>query len=237
VIDHVTFGVADVEVARAFYDAALAPLEIPSTRGGEYLEWGDFSISLTPGRAATRGVHLAFAARSQAHVDAFWRAATAAGGVDNGPPDVRSYHPHYFGAFVNDPAGNNIEAVFHGRERLLPGRIDHVNLKVRDASRSFLFYATVLATLGVQPASYAPHGFGAGGSHFFVDEALPSQNVHVAFTAADNAAVEAFWEAGTGLGAIDNGPPGARHYSPGRYAAFLLDPDGNNIEAVCRNRG
>ena len=185
----------------------------------------------------TRGVHLAFAARSQAHVDAFWRAATGAGGVDNGPPDLRSYHPSYFGAFVNDPAGNNIEAVFHGEERLLPGRIDHLNLKVRDVSRALLFYETVLAALGIDRVPYAPHGFGASGTHFFLDESTPSQNVHIGFAAPDRVGVEAFWEAGTSLGAIDNGPPGERRYGSGYYAAFLLDPDGNNVEAVCRNHG
>src|SRR5438128_1010666 len=82
VLDHVTIGVRDLEASRAFYDAALAPLEIPVSRGDEFYEWGGFSISRAEGRAVTRRAHIAFAARSRAHVDAFHRAALAAGGAD-----------------------------------------------------------------------------------------------------------------------------------------------------------
>ena len=123
--DHVGYSVSDLAGARAFYDAALAPLGIKvlhhiteeQTSGhGAYLGYGrerpQFWIGT--GQKHAPGVHVAFAADSRALVDAFHAAAIAAGGADNGAPGVRpQYHEHYYGAFVRDPDGHNIEAVCH----------------------------------------------------------------------------------------------------------------------------
>ena len=118
VIDHVTLRVTDFEASKAFYSAVLAPLghelgwEDPAQR---LAEWGDFSIA-ADGKPLTRDVHVAFAAKSRQEVDAFHRAALEAGYRDNGPPGERSvYHEGYYGAYVLDPDGNNVEAVFHDR--------------------------------------------------------------------------------------------------------------------------
>ena len=115
-LDHVSLGTADLARSRAFYEAALAPLGI-----GVVMELGDFACGLgTEGKpffwitARARGgpVHVAFASPDRATVDAFHAAALAAGGTDNGPPGLREqYHPSYYGAFVHDPDGNNVEAV------------------------------------------------------------------------------------------------------------------------------
>jgi catechol 2,3-dioxygenase-like lactoylglutathione lyase family enzyme len=234
VFDHVTIGVSDEDASRRFYDAAFAALEVPVTRGDDFLEWGDFSIGLAPRRARTRRAHIALAARSRAHVDAFWRAAVDAGGTDNGAPGLRPrYHADYYGAYVLDPDGNNVEAVFHGVDRA-PGEIDHLGLKVRSLRLARRFYETVLAPLGQTVVREEPLGFGG---RLWLDEGDPTENIHFAFAAPDNATVDAFWRAGTEAGFIDNGPPGERPvYHPGYYGAFLLDPDGNNVEAVCHNR-
>jgi len=115
--------------------------------------------------------------------------------------------------------------------------LDHVQLVVRDVEASKRFYRAVLGTLGI------PLG-GEGEDWFWADELFISSQqsqasagqltgrVHLAFQAADRQAVDAFYRAGLDAGGRDNGPPGERPYHPGYYAAFLLDPDGNNIEAV-----
>ncbi len=126
-IDHAGLSVADFEAARAFYDPALAPLGItylftvpPEHTGGEKV--GGYGRDrpqfwINEGGAQTPTVHFAFEARNRAEVDAFHAAALAAGGIDNGPPGPRPhYHDHYYGAFVLDPDGNNIEAVCHTPE-------------------------------------------------------------------------------------------------------------------------
>jgi catechol 2,3-dioxygenase-like lactoylglutathione lyase family enzyme len=123
-IDHITFGVSDYAQSTAFYDAALAQLglrqlfkvPVEHTGGIHSVGYGDtrpfFWIAE---QDATRGkLHIALAARTRAEVDAFHAAALAAGGTDNGGPGVRQhYHPSYYGAFVLDPDGHNIEAVCH----------------------------------------------------------------------------------------------------------------------------
>lgn len=117
-IDHVHLRVKDLDVSRRFYRAALDALEL--TNG-----WGErhdafFVDELYVDRADDAGsgpvsrVHLAFQARSQEAVHRFYAAALAAGGRDHGAPGPRDYHPGYYGAFVLDPDGNNIEAVWHG---------------------------------------------------------------------------------------------------------------------------
>jgi catechol 2,3-dioxygenase-like lactoylglutathione lyase family enzyme len=125
-IDHTGVTVGNVAQSKAFYQAALAPLgycvllelRAADTGGFEGVGFGappkpDFWIG--SGRANEPRVHVAFRADSRAQVDAFYRAALAAGGRDNGAPGVRPhYHPNYYGAFVLDPDGHNIEAVHHG---------------------------------------------------------------------------------------------------------------------------
>lgn len=126
-IDHIGLTVADLDKARAFYLAALQPLGIAvvmevteeMTGGhGAHLGLGKDGnpfFWIGTGKAATAGCHVAFAAPDAATVDAFYKAAMAAGGRDNGAPGLRPhYHPGYYGAFVLDPDGNNVEAVFHG---------------------------------------------------------------------------------------------------------------------------
>jgi catechol 2,3-dioxygenase-like lactoylglutathione lyase family enzyme len=117
-IDHTGVGVADFARSKAFYAAALAPLGYAML-----MEFGDaagFGVPPKPdfwigtASAAISPVHVAFRADSRAQVDAFHRAALAAGGRDNGAPGLRThYHPTYYGAFVLDPDGHNVEAVCH----------------------------------------------------------------------------------------------------------------------------
>ncbi len=124
-IDHIGLSVSDPQVSRPFYERALAPLgyqllrEIPAqiTGGRVVLGFGappkpDFWVA--EGTPQTPRLHVAFRAESRAAVDAFYAAAIAAGGKDNGPPGPRpQYHAHYYAAFVLDPDGHNIEAVVH----------------------------------------------------------------------------------------------------------------------------
>ncbi len=120
VIDHLVIGVADLDRSRAFYARALAPLgfvELNESKDGRQVAFGpedldDFMISLAYPVGAP--VHVAFAADSPGQVDAFYAAAIAAGGRENGAPGIRpEYSPGYYGAFVLDPDGNNVEAVHH----------------------------------------------------------------------------------------------------------------------------
>lgn len=124
-IDHTGFNVSDGKKSRTFYDAALKPLgiavqlEVPTehTGGKQVLGYGeagkpDFWIA--EGTPNEPRVHIAFTAKTRADVDAFYTAALANGGKDNGPPGIRAhYHPNYYAAFVHDPDGHNIEVVSH----------------------------------------------------------------------------------------------------------------------------
>lgn len=118
-IDHIQLVVRDLAASRRFYDAVFDVLKVPLGGAGEDYFWADeLFVSTADSKAAlgqlTGRHHLAFQARDQAMVDAFYQAALANGGKDNGAPGPRNYHPGYYGAFVLDPDGNNIEAVFHG---------------------------------------------------------------------------------------------------------------------------
>jgi catechol 2,3-dioxygenase-like lactoylglutathione lyase family enzyme len=115
---------------------------------------------------------------------------------------------------------------------------DHVSLSVTDPARSRAFYAKALAPLGYKVISQYEGGFGIGaedGSAVWVAGGPPQKPIaHLAFRAEDRKQVDAFHRAALAAGGKDNGKPGLReNYSPTYYAAFVLDPDGNNIEAVC----
>lgn len=123
--------------------------------------------------------------------------------------------------------------------------IDHTGIAVSDFERSRVFYDAVMAPLGASLLKSVPLEFtggrnvvGYGRDHpvyWLNDGAEPGPGRHIAFTADSRSAVDAFYAAGLAAGGMDNGAPGLRaHYHPDYYAAFVLDPDGNNIEAVCR---
>lgn len=124
-IDHAGVHASDFARSRAFYTEALAPLgytllaEVPASLSGS-VDFAGFGEAPKPdfwvvsGQVKPQPVHVAFRARSRTVVDAFHAAALAAGGTDNGAPGIRAhYHANYYGAFVHDPDGNNIEAVCH----------------------------------------------------------------------------------------------------------------------------
>ena len=118
-IDHLQLVVKDLAASRRFYEAVLDAIGVPIGGEGDTYFWADeLFVSSAESEAAlgrlTGRHHLAFQARDRAAVDAFHTAGLAAGGTDNGPPGERSYHPGYYAAFLLDPDGNNIEAVFHG---------------------------------------------------------------------------------------------------------------------------
>jgi len=121
-IDHIQLVVRDLKASRTFYTAVFEVLGIPLGGEGPDYFWADeLFVSSRESRAA-QGVltgrhHLAFQARDEKMVNAFYYAALKAGGRDNGRPGERPYHPGYFGAFVLDPDGNNIEAVYHGEAK------------------------------------------------------------------------------------------------------------------------
>ena len=118
-IDHIQLVVKDLPASQRFYQAVFDTLGIPmSGTGDDFFYADELFVSTTDSQAAqgepTGRHHLAFQARDRAMVDAFHQAALANGGRDNGAPGLRpEYHAHYYGAFVTDPEGNNVEAVCH----------------------------------------------------------------------------------------------------------------------------
>ena len=121
-IDHIQLVVRDLSAARKFYVAILDVLKIPMGGTGDGFFWADELVVSTPESQASDGVltgrnHLAFQAQSRDKVDQFYQAALANGGRDNGAPGERAYHPGYYAAFVFDPDGNNVEAVYHGEAK------------------------------------------------------------------------------------------------------------------------
>jgi catechol 2,3-dioxygenase-like lactoylglutathione lyase family enzyme len=112
-VDHVHLIVRDLEASKRFYRAVLDVLGIPVGDDSAEFFWAD-ELFISASASPTTRLHLAFQAKDRDTVHRFHAAALAAGGRDNGGPGERDYHPGYYGAFVLDPDGNNIEAVFHG---------------------------------------------------------------------------------------------------------------------------
>jgi catechol 2,3-dioxygenase-like lactoylglutathione lyase family enzyme len=241
VFDHVTIRASDGEASRRFYETVLPTLGIERTHADEHFtEWDDFSLAEAHGeQRVTRGLHIGFAAPSREHVDEFWRVGTEAGYSDDGKPGLRPlYRDDYYGAFLLDPDANSMEAVHHGSLRR-DGVVDHLWFRVADVAASKHFYELVAPHAGFRLRHDSPYRaqFVGGTGSFSVVFGTPTEHFHMAFQVGDNAAVEAFHQAVVGAGYRDNGPPGERPmYHAGYYGAFVLDPDGNNVELVNHNR-
>jgi catechol 2,3-dioxygenase-like lactoylglutathione lyase family enzyme len=242
VFDHVTIRVSDRAAAERFYLTVLRAVGIEQTHSDdEYAEWDDFSIvAATDATAVTRRLHIGFVAPSRAAVDAFHAAGIDAGYRDDGAPGPRpQYRDDYYGAFLLDPDANSAEAVHHGAMRR-GGNIDHLWIRVADVAAAKRFYETIAPHAGLRLGGDKPdHAQFAGstGSFSLVAGDQPTERLHMAFATADDAQVHAFHEAATQAGYRDNGAPGERpRYHPGYYAAFVLDPDANNVEVVNHHR-
>jgi catechol 2,3-dioxygenase-like lactoylglutathione lyase family enzyme len=240
--DHVTVRVSNREASEQFYDLVLRVLGIARTYSDENLaEWDDFSVSpATEEKPVTRCLHVGFVARSREVVDEFWRVGVEAGYRSDGEPGRRpQYSAAYYGSFLLDPDGSSAEAVVHEGTPERTG-IDHVWLRVAELEASRRFYELVapfggfaLRTNTAERVSFR----GPNGSLSLVP-GEPSEHVHLAFPAVADATVDAFHDAATRAGFHDNGAPGERRiYHDGYYGAFVLDPDGNNVEIVNHNRG
>jgi catechol 2,3-dioxygenase-like lactoylglutathione lyase family enzyme len=238
--DHVTLRATDLEASARFYDIVLRTLGADRVATEDWLvDYDQFSLSpANAEKPATRGLHIGFTAPTREHVHAFWRAGVHAGYRDDGEPGPRpEYGPDYYGGFLLDPDGNSAEAVHHDRagDRDL---IDHLWIRVADVAAAKAFYATIAPFTGA-PLADEPEGRAhfLGRGSFSVVDGPPTENLHMAFPAPDRTAVEAFHRTALAAGYRDNGAPGERpEYHEGYYGAFVLDPDGNNIEAVFHDR-
>jgi catechol 2,3-dioxygenase-like lactoylglutathione lyase family enzyme len=241
VFDHVTIRVADRAASDRFYDTVLATLGVVRTyRTDVFSEWQDFQLAPADRRnPLTRRLHVGFVAPSREQVDEFWRTGTEAGYTDAGPPGPRpEYGGDYYGAFLLDPDGNSAEAV-HDDDLRRGGVVDHLWIRVAGLPASRRFYETIAphAGLRLETDTEDRAQFAGRDGSFSLVRGDSTEHVHVAFPTDDDGAVKRFHEAATSAGYRDNGPPGERpRYHPGYYAAYVLDPDGNNIEVVNHHR-
>jgi catechol 2,3-dioxygenase-like lactoylglutathione lyase family enzyme len=241
VLDHVTIRVSDREASERFYLTVLPTLGIgQSSTGAHFAEWDEFSIAEADERhPPTRRLHIGFRAPSREHVGEFWRVGTEAGYRDDGPPGPRpQYDADYYGSFLLDPDGNSAEGVHYETTRA-PATVDHLWIRVADLGATKRFYETIAphAALRLNDEVHDRAQFTfANGTISFVP-GTPTEHVHVAFAADDDAAVRAFHAAAIEAGYRDNGAPGERPaYHAGYYGAYVLDPDGNNVELVNHHR-
>jgi catechol 2,3-dioxygenase-like lactoylglutathione lyase family enzyme len=143
-------------------------------------------------------------------------------------------------ATAEQPDGNSAEAVHHD-DVGPPGHVDHLWIRVADVAAARAFYLAIAPYAGLRPGTDEPERAqftGAGGSFSLVAGDEPTEQVHIAFPAPDLTTVEAFHRTAIEAGYADNGAPGERpQYHPGYHGAFVLDPDGNNVEVVFHDRG
>ena len=238
--DHVTIRVSDREASERFYDTLLGAIGIDETHSGvDFTEWGDFSLAQSNAwNPVTHGLHVGFGASSPQRVDEFWRVGTAAGYRDDGEPGPRpEYGDDYYGGFLLDPDGNSVEAVhFEG----VSSGVDHLWVRVADVAASKRFYETIAPQARIRLGTDTPERVaftGEPGSFSVLSGDHVTQDLHIAFPTSENQAVDDFHQAAIEAGYRDNGTPGERPiYHRGYYSAYVLDPDGNNIELVNHNR-
>ncbi len=244
--DHVQIAVSDLAASERFYRTALSVLgSEPVHADGALVEWQDWDLVPTDrGHPVSRGLHVGFRAADRAAVDAFWQAGVDAGYRDDGAPGNRAaYGPDYYGGFLLDPDGNSAEAVHFERGHSGPDAgIDHLWLRVRDLEASRRFYEAIAPHSGLRLGEVEPGRVQLRGEDFsfsLIDDERPTtEHLHIAFSAGEDASVREFHAAALADGYEDNGAPGERPgYHPGYYGAFVLDPDGHNVEVVNHNRG
>jgi catechol 2,3-dioxygenase-like lactoylglutathione lyase family enzyme len=244
VFDHVAIAVSDLAASERFYRTVLSVLGLePSHADAELVEWDDWDIGPTDREhPLSRGLHVGFRAPSREAVDAVWQAGIDAGYRYDGAPGHGTVSgPAYYGGFLLDPDGNSAGAVHTERDQPVPdGRVDHVWIRVRDLAASKRFYTTIAPYAGLELSVDEPnHVQLEGADHSFSlidDERGFTEHVHIAFPAQDDATVHSFHAAALAAGYQNNGGPGERAvYHAGYYGAFVLDPDGHNVEVVNHN--
>ena len=277
---HVTLGSNDLEKSARFYDAVMpilnhtrAPIGLDDfvayvpnqgVSGTEATGQVDATGLIAPFLCVCRpyddqpasfgnGFHVAWVAMNKASVKAFHAAALANGGTDEGAPGYRAhYSSDYFGAYVRDPDGNKLQAVFYENNRTAgPGGtvLSHVTLPFDDLEAGLAFYRPVFASLGIDrhkasETAGEDYAFSKGGMDLPVAyiqrpfDGKPSaygNGQHVSFFAETSAQVDKFFNTALKLGALDDGPPGNRPaYTQPYYAAYVRDPSGTKIQAVCK---
>jgi catechol 2,3-dioxygenase-like lactoylglutathione lyase family enzyme len=244
VFDHVAIAVADFPASARFYRTVLSALGAePSHADAGLVEWEDWDVGPSDSEhPVVHGLHVGFRASTREAVDAFWRAGIDAGYRDDGAPGPRTmYRPDYYGGFLLDPDGNSVEAGYTEREDpVADGCIDHLWIRVRDPAASKRFYSTIAPHAGLRIGMDEPQHvqfIGKGFRFSLIDDGRPlTTPFHLAFSAQEDASVAAFHRAALAAGYEDHGEPGERTmYHPGYYGAFVLDPDGHNVEVVNHN--
>jgi len=241
-IDHVTLRVSLLDAGLELFTESFELLGFAGRRfdGDGFHEWNDFAIAAADdAHPPTTGLHIGFAATSRAQVDSWWQALSYAGHFDDGSPGPRpEYGPTYYGAFIRDLDGNSLEAVNHERTDPETGVIDHLWIRVSHLDAAKRFYAAVAEAAGAAVRERVDRlQVLTDSGTFTVLEGRPTRNAHLALGVGDEATVRAFHRAGLAAGGRDNGAPGERpEYHAGYYGAYVLDPDGNNVEAVWHNR-
>ena len=236
--DHITLRVPDLAAATSALTAVLDELAIEQTTSTpSFSVWGNFALTQTDEQhPIARRVHIAFIAPTRAHVDRFGQAGINDGFADDGPAGPRpKYAEDYYAASVKDDAGNGFEAV-HREGQRPSGNIDHIVVGVSDVESSTAFYSAIAAAAGLtvrrQTADRAAFSVGGSDGSLFLVAGEPTHNLHIAFSGDDNN-VRRFHADAIASGYRSNGEPGERpRYHDGYYAAYVLDPDGNNIEVV-----
>lgn len=240
---HVTIRAGDRGASERFYRTVLTVLGVEPTHDrADLVAWDDLAlIAADAEHPPTTQLHIGFVAPSRASVQAFWQTGVAAGFENDGEPGERTqYRPDYYGAFLRDPDGNSIEAVHHGDTRA-GGHVDHLWIGVSELAASERFYATIARYAGLRPGGRWDGGVQFTGAwatfSLIADGRAATRGLHLAFPAPDRATVRAFHAAALAAGHRDHGAPGERrHYGEGYYAAYVLDPDGTNVESVARGQ-